>query len=98
MRVVCIDESCQDYAETDIPRIKRGCVYTVIEESNEPEEINETSEFIFTVPSGIYYTLLECGSESMYHSEMFIAINEDQQDETEFEREVLKDKVIGQTL
>lgn len=84
MRVVCINDSHQ--FRSDAPLVKKGNIYTVIDQEGEN---NLSASEGFAVTPGTHYVLLECGAEFAYHHSMFIKINEDQQDETEFEREVV---------
>jgi hypothetical protein len=79
MRVICIDDSDQIGKG---PFVKQGNIYTVMEQRFCKAWANKYSEG----PSGNYYTLVECGNKYEYHSSLFITINEDQADETTFER------------
>ena len=86
MRVVCIEsakvmEAC--------PKIIKGNVYTVIGEKN----ITGWKRGLWTAVDGLYYELLEVGDKAYYHHSAFVIINEDQQDETEFERNYKKELV-----
>ena len=86
MRVFCKDDKGQVSHE---PMVVKGRIYTVIEETFYKKE----SEGSYTTPRGTYYTLAEMGFEYAYHSSMFMPIEEDQQDETEFERNYKKELV-----
>lgn len=85
MRVVCIEDAHQ--FRSDAPHVKKGNIYTVVEEEDEK---NLSAFEGFAVTPGTHYVLLECGIEYAYHQSMFLKINEDQQDETEFERAKVK--------
>ena len=87
MRVVCINDSNQ-YCH-DLPMVKKGNIYTVIE-----KRINRNNRIgneLFTL--GIHYILAEMGTKAAFHESMFIPINEEQQDETEFNRNYQTTKV-----
>lgn len=76
MRVVCITQDWNDTNETkDFPRPKKGDVCTVIDAKKSLKRAGR-----------LMYVLLEYGNRFGYKSENFIAINEDQQDETEMQR------------
>ncbi len=94
MRVICIDDSGQNYEE-GYPHVKRGRIYTVMSNHNEEEKIvvDEQRKVRIKYVAGEYYTLAEMGDEPGYHSSMFMVIEEDQQDETEFERNYEKEKI-----
>lgn len=81
MRVVCVKSVKR---RGSIPGIFRGCVYTLISKRRQRKD-ERTIRSIY--PAGIYYELLECGSDNEYHSSSFIIIKDDQQDETEMNRE-----------
>ena len=85
MRVICIYDNDQD--GDDIPSVIKGNIYTVINSKYIPQEEDEHYEY----DAGIYYTLIEMGGENCYHSSMFLPINENQQDETEFTRNYNKE-------
>lgn len=87
MRVVCIDDK-EQYG--NVPYIKRGHIYTVIDSEFYPIE-NEGTDYY--CPTGTYYILLEMPSDCLYHESCFLPINEDQQDETEMVREYNLEKV-----
>lgn len=78
MRVVCINDGKQYFDH--LPKVKKGNMYTVI------------NEFDYDGKRGIggkYYVFVETGNSVAFHHSIFININEDQQDETEFERSEL---------
>lgn len=77
MRVICIDDTDQFIEQ--IPHIKKGNIYTVIDVTYSLEGVVNGIKVV----EGIYYVLAECGDDAAYHKSMFIEINEDQIDETE---------------
>lgn len=83
MRVVCISDKDQ-YLDGE-PSVIKGNVYTIAEENYREESSDDFS----TWPAGVYYSFIETGDNVEYHSSAFLKINEDQQDETEFERSEL---------
>lgn len=86
MRVVCIDESEQDNHNIGGPTVKLGKIYTVLEILNHKKM---KCASYFNPAKGQYYVLIETGDRYAFHSSLFLPINEDQQDETEFERNEL---------
>ncbi len=76
MRVICIDDS-EQYA--DGVHVKKGNVYTVLDKLF----IKGFHKDGYRYDTGTYYQLIECGTDGCYLSEMFLEINEDQQDELE---------------
>lgn len=76
-KVVCIDDG-DHYPK----KIKKGCVYTVLDEifykGGKDDE--------YTYLPGKYYSLIETGEDDLFHFSMFLPIQEGQQDETTFER------------
>lgn len=79
MRVVCIKDGT---GKPNEPSVIKGNVYTVIDQI----EIKNTWDGSFRYKDGTYYKLIEYVL-NWAHSDLFVVINEDQQDETEFERE-----------
>lgn len=86
MRVVCIRDGLH---KPDSATVKRGNIYTVVGE----KEVAEKIEGEYRTIGGLYYYIVEI--DCFAHSRLFVAINEDQQDETEFEREYNKEKVTA---
>lgn len=82
MKVVCIDDTDQ-YCK-DIASVKKGNIYTVIDfyRLDSPKIIRDQ----YSCKAGCYYILAECGNGVGFHESMFIEINENQMDETTFER------------
>ena len=79
MRVICIED--KDQFDEPCP-VKKGRIYTVLDALNLKRE-----EFDgYYHRAGIWYRLMEMPHDKAYMSDMFIEIEEDQQDETEFER------------
>lgn len=81
MRVVCIDDKEQDN-DFNYPTVKKGNIYTVID--SQEEEKGSLGKYSY--PEGVYYQLAEMGTY-IYHSSLFLPINEDQQDEVEMQRD-----------
>lgn len=77
MRVVCIRTG---KAETDVTPVVVGNLYTVLE----VKDNNDLRPNDSRVSKGKYYKFIE--KKGWHHESMFIPINEDQQDETTFER------------
>lgn len=89
MRVICIDDTEQPIMDASMPAVKMGNIYTVIDS----KKSSGKSKNGYTYPKGTYYILAECGDETGYHESMFVTINENQIDETEFERNYQKELV-----
>lgn len=79
-KVVCIKD---DEQGDDVYRVKKGRIYTVIEEGY--RDFSEDYRYIYQ--AGVYYTLAEMGDNVEFYSGAFLDIEEDQQDETEMIRE-----------
>lgn len=87
MRVVCIDDAKQKFT----PFVKKGNIYTVLEEYVVGDNKFHTIDGIkYQCVPGVYYKFLETGKSTGFLSTKFVAINEDQQDETEMERDYNK--------
>lgn len=80
MRVVCIDDKCK--YEEGCPKIKKGNIYTVVDSAIVGGVSPASGR---PCAKGVYYKLLETDAWHFY--ELFVPINEDQQDETELIRE-----------
>lgn len=87
MKVICIDDTSQFYH--DLPFVKKGNIYNVV------EVVKNEMSFVGGHPAyiGDHYILAECGNSAAFYYKMFIQINEDQQDETTFERDYNKSLV-----
>lgn len=90
-KVVCIEDR-SDYTK-EHPSVKRGRMYTVVDTRTEKEETVRHKNVLIKYLPGEYYSLAEMGKESWYHHSLFIKIDEDEIDETQFERNYKKELV-----
>ena len=81
MRVVCIDDSKMDL--DGLPKPKKGSIYTVLTSKHYDSKLVQGK---YWSNEGVYYTLVELGKRCAYAANAFVVINEEQQDETEFNR------------
>lgn len=80
MRVVCISNQWNEESGAEsAPRPKRGDICTVISEED--------------VHGRKFFSFIEFDSRYLYWVGNFVEINEDQQDETEMERNLLHEKI-----
>jgi hypothetical protein len=86
MRVICIETV---RTENGCPQLTKGNIYTIFDQ----QTVIGFRRNGHRAEDGVYYKLAEIGSHALYHHSAFIQINEDQQDETEFERNYQKEKV-----
>ena len=82
MRVVCVDDKWP--LEDKCPKLVMGNIYHVTDTIKVNSFRTSSGKL---ADSGIYYVLFEMGKIPVYHSSLFVEINENQQDETEIAKQ-----------